>query len=759
MEHLYLLLVVLLLAVALFDLVVGVSNDAVNFLTSAVGARAASLRTIMIVASVGVFVGAASSGGMMEIAKRGVFNPSLLSFRDVIFIYVVVMVTDIFVLDFFNSMRLPTSTTISIVFELLGASLAISFLRVYQLDQPVSEWMNYINTSKALEMIAAIFVSIGVAFAVGWVVQYITRGLMTFDYKRHVRFGGAVFGGLAVIVVLNFIVTVALKHSPLRDSSTIAFVFDHQYSVYSGAFGLAFAAFFILGSRPDHDSFRVTTLLGTFALAMAFASNDLVNFIGVPIAGFEAFGLWKGSGLAPDEYMMDAYAGPAGASTANRSFLLIAGAVMVVTLWKSRKARNVVQTTVDLSRQNQGHERFQGNPASRTVVRFAAFVAGAVGRLVPSAVRETIERRYAIRARQRAAAEEPAPAFDLVRASTNLTVAAALITAGTSLKLPLSTTYVTFMVLMGTSLADRAWSRDSAVYRVSGVFTVVAGWFFTAFTALALSAVFATIVGTNGFIGIGIVVSLVSLGLFTINRFTQSEFEVVAASAIPDDWFRKSPEQLSPFLRSKTAEIAEAYRRSLTELVEAVGREDRTRIRELQERMNARVQRHRDYRGRLAANIRQHVSRSSLETGKILLKFYVEETELLENVRIAERNTRLHVLNMHEPLEPQQAAQLREFASRIGEFAALLASPDATIPEAQRQLREVEALVDRAISGQIESQIGRPLSHKNAELFLTALVRHLEATRRLFRLFEIASGLDEDKQLQSVSSTVDASVG
>ena len=281
METLFLSLVLLLLCIALFDLVVGVSNDAVNFLTSALGSRAATFQTIMIVASFGVFVGAASSGGMMEVAKRGVFNPSLFTFQDVMFIYVVVMLTDILLLDFFNSMKMPTSTTISIVFELLGASLAVSFLHVLTKDQSISDWMTYINTAKALQMIVAIFVSVAIAFVVGWLAQYVIRALLTFDYERYMRIGGAVFGGIATVVVVNFIVSVGLKNSPLSESDFVEFILTNAGVVYLGVFGLTFVLFFALAGR-DFNPFRAITLLGTFALAMAFASNDLVNFIGVP---------------------------------------------------------------------------------------------------------------------------------------------------------------------------------------------------------------------------------------------------------------------------------------------------------------------------------------------------------------------------------------------------------------------------------------------------------------------------------------------
>ncbi|MEE8245545.1 MAG: inorganic phosphate transporter, partial [Pseudomonadales bacterium] len=480
MEDIFLIFVFVLLAIAVFDLVVGVSNDAVNFLSSSVGSRAASFRTIMIVCSIGIMVGAASSGGLMEIAKRGIFNPSFFTFQDVMFIYIVVMLTDVFLLDFFNAMRMPTSTTISIVFELMGAALAISFLRVLDMNQPVAIWMDYLNTAKAMEMVVAIFLSVAIAFVAGWVVQFVVRGLLTFEYKKYGRIGGALFGGVAIVVVVNFIFTVGLKHSPLQDAVLVTLVSNNPALVYSAVFAGSTAMFFGLGGNKNYDAFKTVTLIGTFALAMAFASNDLVNFIGVPVAGYEAFGYWSASGVPADEYFMDVWAGPAGAGTANQMFLIIAGIIMAVTLWTSKKARNVMQTELDLSRQEEGTERFSGNEPARVFVRFTSFIVSLALKLVPLSLRQAIDRRFSTPSPVLIENPDDPPAYDLVRAAVTLTIAAALISLGTAMKLPLSTTYVTFMMAMGTSLADRAWSQDTAVYRVSGVLSVIGGWFVTA---------------------------------------------------------------------------------------------------------------------------------------------------------------------------------------------------------------------------------------------------------------------------------------
>lgn len=739
-ETLFFALVLLLLGIALFDLVVGVSNDAVNFLTSAIGSRAATFRTIMIVASLGVFVGAVSSGGLMEVAKRGIFNPSFFTFQDIIFIYVVVMLTDVFLLDLFNSMRLPTSTTISIVFELLGASLAMSFLHVLEMDQPVSMWMEYLNIAKALEMITAIFVSVSIAFVVGWSVQYVLRGLLTFEYRRYGRIGGALFGGVAIVVVLNFIVNVGLKDSPLQGSTMVQVVMENATTFYLLAFGGATALFFGLGARKNYDIFSSVTLIGTFALAMAFASNDLVNFIGVPIAGFEAFGYWSDSGVPADQYMMNVWAGPAGAGTATPQFLLIAGVVMVMTLWFSKKARNVIQTEIDLGRQEEGVERFKGNEVARTFVRFVSFGVSLFLKLVPLSIRQAVDRRYSARPATITDNPDDPPAFDLVRASTNLTIAAALISIGTYLKLPLSTTYVTFMLAMGTSLADRAWSQDSAVYRVSGVITVIGGWFFTAIAALILSAVFALIAGVYGFVGIGIVMGLVSMGLYTINRFINTELRLKASLDLPEVWFEKGPEELRPFLRRKTAEIACAYSTGIEQLETALVNRDRLSVRELQVRLDRQIEKNTENRGAVTRNIKRRATHENVEAAKALLFYFGEETELLHNMRIAVEVVRLHVLNLHRQLDPDQQSLLKTYFEVVRRYLELAADEHSSVDEIRHQLMVIERQADMILSRQIIGNVENLYTHKNNEIIVSTIIRHSNASRNISRMLDVFEG-------------------
>ncbi|WNJ17804.1 inorganic phosphate transporter [Pontibacter sp. G13] len=740
MDTLFLVVIILMLGLAVFDLVVGVSNDAVNFLTSAVGAKAGSFKIIMLVASLGVFVGAASSGGMMEIAKRGVFNPAFFSFEHVVFIYVVVMLTDILLLDFFNSIKLPTSTTISIVFELLGASLATSYLIVYDRNEPLSEWFEYINTTKAFEMITAIFISVAVAFVVGWIVQFLLRALVTFDYKKYMRWGGAIFGAISIAVVVNFIIRVGLKHSPLKHSVMVEFIQTHATTVYLLAAVLAFAFFFLAAKRPGFDTFQIITMIGTFALAMAFASNDLVNFIGVPVAGYEAYGFWMESGQAANQYSMEVYSGPAGETTANPLFLIIAGGIMVFTLWTSKKARNVIKTTVDLSRQQDGTERFRGNDFVRGLIKIVQFAASGISSLFPRSIREAIDRRYSLKPEINSLNDPNPPAFDMVRASVNLVVAATLISMGTSLKLPLSTTYVSFMVVMGTSLADRAWNRDSIVYRVSGVFAVIAGWFMTAICALTISMIFATIVYQLGFWGIGLVLALVGVGLVIINKVTHSSAKPALSLEFPDEAFTRPPEEVKPYFQAKLKDICESFDQHLGNLKTAILHADQQAIRSIDKRIVLLEETNVAYRANIPNQLKL-VSEVNVDTGKAFLDFYFLENDLLTQVRNAIEVAKMHFLNMHSPLDQQQVAFLDAYVEELQAYTRKVkAGDDASYESVKEALRGIQTSMDRGIERQVLGLGDERYTYKNSQMFLETLLRYFDASSILHRMYRIAHG-------------------
>lgn len=510
MNTLYLILVVVLFALAFSDLIVGVSNDAVNFLNSAIGSKAAPFKVIMAVAAVGILVGATFSSGMMEVARKGIFNPQHFFFSEIMIIFLAVMMTDIILLDVFNTFGLPTSTTVSIVFELLGAAVGISLIKIMNSSDALSLG-EYINTAKALGIISGILLSVVVAFTVGAVVQYITRIIFTFNYTRKLRWFGAVWGGLAISAITYFILIKGVKGASFMSDDIKTVIRENTLLLMVASFIVWTVMLQLLMWVARIDILKLVVLVGTFALAMAFAGNDLVNFIGVPLAGFESFKAFIATpGADADSFMMTALTGKVKTDT---YMLVIAGLVMVATLWFSRKARSVVKTSLDLSRQTEGDERFGSSLLARSMVRSAIKTGQALGMVIPEHIKRGINNRFV---QQRAAViVDDAPAFDMLRASVNLVVASILIAFATSLKLPLSTTYVTFMVAMGTSLADRAWGRESAVYRITGVVSVIGGWFFTALSAFTVAFVVALLMHWSGIIGIFV---LLSIALFIMVR-------------------------------------------------------------------------------------------------------------------------------------------------------------------------------------------------------------------------------------------------
>jgi phosphate/sulfate permease len=515
--------IIVLFALAISDLIVGVSNDAVNFLNSSIGSRVAPRTVIMIIASLGMLAGVMFSSGMMEVARKGIFHPQFFTMPELMTIFLAVMLTDIILLDLYNTFGLPTSTTVSIVFELLGAAVAVSLLKISQAGEPFRDVVNYINTAKAMAIIFGILLSIVVAFIVGALVQIATRLLFTFDYEKRMKRYGALWSGAALSAIIYFILIKGSKGASFITPETLAWIKGHTGLILLASFAVFTVLLQFLMTFTRVHILKVVVLVGTFALAMAFAANDLVNFIGVPLAGLAAYSV-AGATADPMTATMEALTQPVRSNTV---FLLIAGLIMVVTLWLSRKARSVTKTEVRLGRQEEGYERFESTGLSRAVVRLVSTVFTTGGRLAPSALRRWTDRRLdRSEFRPPPAADGTVPSFDLVRAAVNLMVASALISLATSLKLPLSTTYVTFMVAMGTSFSDQAWGRDSAVYRVSGVLTVIGGWFFTAMMAFTVSGVFAVIIYFGkvwGIIAIGAVAILLLVRTHGLHRVREKE--------------------------------------------------------------------------------------------------------------------------------------------------------------------------------------------------------------------------------------------
>lgn len=515
MDNIYALIIITLSLLAIGDLIVGVSNDAVNFLNSAIGSKVFSFRNIMIFASLGIACGALFSSGMMEVARKGIFNPQAFFFDEIIYIFMAVMVTDILLLDFFNTLGMPTSTTVSIVFELLGAAVVMALIKIFENGESLSDLPNYINTAKAVQIILGILLSVGIAFTVGALVQWVSRVLLSYQFDKKPLALNALFGAISLAAICNFILIKGLKGTAfastafdaLQGQTVNQFLENQVFLVNTINVGFWFLIAYILMRLFKIDIYKLIIGIGTFALALAFAGNDLVNFIGVPIAAYQSYLAWIDSGVAAEAFSMGVLAKKVPTPTI---FLMASGLVMILTLWFSSKARRVVKTSLDLADQNNTRERFRPNFLARSMVRLFSNANNSILKITPVRTQEFIQRAFASEL-VIDITDKNRPAFDRLRACINLVVAAVLISIATSLKLPLSTTYVTFMVAMGTSLADRAWGTDSAVYRVAGVLNVIGGWFFTALSAFVVCGSILYLIHIGGPVTIAVIVFVILL--------------------------------------------------------------------------------------------------------------------------------------------------------------------------------------------------------------------------------------------------------
>jgi phosphate/sulfate permease len=495
MDNIYIFMLIAITVLAAVDIIVGVSNDAINFLNSAIGSKAISVRTIMIVASLGIFVGAVYSSGLMEVARKGIFVPAMFNFNEIMYIFMAVMITDILLLDFFNTLGLPTSTTVSIVFNLLGAAVIMSLIKISTSDtQTFADLGNYINTKKALQIIRGIIMSVFIAFTVGAIVQWFSRLIFTFQTEKKIKNFGAIFGAVALTAITYFIFLKGLKGTPYYKDlkGTIE---GNEIYIIAASFALWLVVSYVFQAITKKTILLVVIAVGTFGLALAFSGNDLVNFIGVPMAAYHSYEAWIASGVEATMFSMEVLDKKVPAEPV---LLFISGGIMVVTLWFSKKAKTVAETEISLSRQSETHEKFQPNIISRGIVKGATQLSNYFSVIVPKSVQEKIQKSFQTPEMVLTKDQSiDAPAFDLIRASVNLMVAGILIAIATTMKLPLSTTYVTFMVAMGTSFADRAWGRESAVYRVAGVLNVIGGWFGTAIGAFIASGIVVFLINMN----------------------------------------------------------------------------------------------------------------------------------------------------------------------------------------------------------------------------------------------------------------------
>lgn len=554
METIYLGIVIFLFMLAVFDLLVGVSNDAVNFMNSAVGAKVANFKTIVIVAAIGVFAGAVLSNGMMDIARHGIFQPVNFSFYEIMCILLAVMVTDVVLLDVFNTLGLPTSTTVSMVFELLGGTFILAILKIVGDETGLLTLGDMMNTEKALSVIMGIFLSVAIAFIAGTFVQYISRLIFSFNYKKNLSWTIGIFGGIAVTSLSYFMLIKGLKSAPFMTPESLAWISENTTLLVTGCF-ITFTLLMQILHWCRVNVFKIIVLLGTFSLALAFAGNDLVNFIGVPLAGFSAYTDYvaNSNGVGIHDFMMTSLMSSAKTPAI---FLFASGLIMVYALATSKKAKNVIKTSVDLARQEEGDEMFGSSALARTIVRRANNINDFLKRVIPAGMRRWIDSRF----NKDEVILENGAAFDLIRAAVNLVLSGLLIIIGTTMKLPLSTTYVTFIVAMGTSLADRAWSRESAVYRITGMLSVIGGWFITAFVAFTICALVTFIMFYTSFVGMFIFI-VVAVVLLVRSNIKYSKKEKAEQQ---DDTFKrmmasKDKNEILALLRQHVKETLTSY--------------------------------------------------------------------------------------------------------------------------------------------------------------------------------------------------------
>lgn len=674
METIYIVIIGILFLLAISDLIVGVSNDAVNFLNSAIGAKVASFRTIMFIAALGVLVGAVFSSGMMEVARKGIFNPSMFYFSEIMLIFLAVMITDVILLDGFNTLGLPTSTTVSIVFELLGAAVGMAAIKLVwgspESLLPIKQFMvdnnmlrdihseldvaDFINTSKALAIIAGIFLSVIVAFSIGAIVQYFARLIFSFNYKVRIKWFGAIWGGFAFSIITFFIFIKGAKGASFMTPELKDWFVANTWLILAASFVGWTMILQLFHWIFKINILKIVVLIGTFSLAMAFAGNDLVNFIGVPLAGYASFKAWMlDPSINPDDLLMVAMGGKVATPIL---FLMLAGLIMVVTLMFSRKAKSVVKTSLDLSRQGAGDERFQPTVVSRAVVRSAMNVSNVVSKFIPKPIRGWMGKQFEPNTDTDYNGDE-IPAFDLIRASVNLIVASVLIAFGTSLKLPLSTTYVTFMVAMGTSLADNAWGRESAVYRVAGVIAVVGGWFLTALIAFTAAFVVVSLLKFGGFVSI---IALVALTAYLAYR-THILHKNKKSDADESDIEGLSDQTIVEKSANRIAKNLEIVVKELKSVIKNLDEENLKGLKASRKEIAAVTSRTKYLKDNLGVIIDK--LRDDTDTDFYFVQVLDYLREIMHNATFIIKPAINHVDNNHKPLMKEQIDELYEICS------------------------------------------------------------------------------------------------
>jgi len=744
----YLIMIIALAILAIGDLMVGVSNDAVNFLNSALGSKAISVKKIMILASLGVLVGSVFSSGMMEVARKGIFNPEMLFFSEIMIIFMAVMITDILLLDFFNTLGLPTSTTVSIVFELLGAAVAVSLIKISANAGDFSELINYINVSKASQIILGIVLSVFIAFSIGALVQFIARTLLSYNYEKKSKWVGSIFGGVALTSITYFILMKGIKgtsyaketYDIIGGSTISAFLESEVFMISAVSFILLSIISYFLIFSFKVNIYKLIIGVGTFSLALAFAGNDLVNFIGVPIAAWQSYEAWVASGISADMFSMEVLASKV--PTPNL-LLFIAGMVMVITLWVSSKAKKVTKTEIDLARQRDTKERFEPNFLSRSLVRFAMNASKFTSAIVPSKLREKINSQFEVPVLQMSSKKAlELPAFDMIRASVNMMVAAILISIATSFKLPLSTTYVTFMVAMGTSLSDRAWGSESAVYRVAGVLNVIGGWFFTAFIAFTACGLIAFLIHLGGPTAIAILIFGAILILVRNYVSHRKELEFEKNSEVLTKSESNSVIGLIEESRSNISKASKKIKSIFSTSIEGLAHgnlDDLKKNKKSVEKLSDEVE---DLRNDLFYFIKNLDEDTIKAASNFYINMLTQLQDITESLQYISKITYKHVNNNHKLLTYNQIKDLLEINSKCSTLYVDIKNlfSVSNFGELKSVLERKQEFID-FLEDKIDIQISRTKkeesSPKNTTLYFSLLIETKEMIENTMSLLEL----------------------
>ena len=738
MNDIYLFMMIALTILAVLDIVVGVSNDAINFLNSAIGSKVISLRTIMIVASVGIFIGAVFSSGMMEVARKGIFNPREFYFDEIMVIFMAVIITDILLLDFFNTLGLPTSTTVSIVFNLLGASVIMSIFKIIESEsQTLADIGTYINTEKAITIISGILLSVLIAFSVGAFVQWISRLIFTFQFEKKIKNFGALFGGIALTSITYFIFIKGLKGTPYYKDMA-GFLKNNELILVLVSF-LIFTVFSYIFQKVSQKSILIIIILvGTFGLALAFAGNDLVNFIGVSMAAYHSYEAWSVSGIDPSLFSMESLDKKV---PAEPILLFIAGGIMVVTLWFSKKAKTVAETEIGLSRQHDTHEKFKPNLFSRSIVNISFKLSSGLNSILPASVGKSIEKSFDRNNEFMINKDQSidAPAFDMIRASVNLMVAGVLISIATAMKLPLSTTYVTFMVAMGTSLADRAWGRESAVYRVAGVVNVIGGWFLTALGAFIASGVVVFLINWDKETMVPVLLLLTLLLLlrnFLQHKKKESQLShkelKMTESVTVQGIISESAANISNVL-SRTTKIYGRILKGLSSQDLNILKKSKKGVTKLDNDIE-------ELRDNIFFLIKS-LDETSVRGSSFYIAILAYLTDIAESLKFISKKSYKHINNQHQKLKFNQLRDLMEIDNRLNlmynEIIDVFNNKKfdrISIILAQKE--EVIGLISEKIDAQIERTRSEESSPKNTTLYFNIILETKDLVKNTMSLME-----------------------